>query len=77
MSKNDRTGSAFPIPFSGEAGSYEPEPGLTKREWFAGQALAGLLARGAFPPSGTIAEVGRLAYDYADVMLDEIITEGR
>ena len=40
-------------------------PGLSKREWFAGQALIGLLARGERPTEG----VARDAYSYADAMI--------
>lgn len=38
--------------------------GMTLRDWFAGQALAGLIARGYDPP-----ESGVDAYAHADAML--------
>jgi hypothetical protein len=38
-------GAAFPVNTSAghEDGAFEPHPGMTLRDWFAGQALAGLL----------------------------------
>ena len=42
------------------------ESGMTLRDWFAGQALAGLSSRGDLS-SGEIAD---LAYDTADAMME-------
>lgn len=43
--------------------------GLTRRDWFAAHALAGLTVN---PPSEmTLAELARDAFDYADAMLAE------
>ncbi len=41
--------------------------GMTLRDWFAGQALAGLLAAG--PHDCTTAEIASDAYRHADSML--------
>lgn len=63
--KNDG-GFAFPsVGGSPDAGVAWRYHGMTLRDWFAGQALAGLLANsGHFP--GNPAEA---AYRYADAML--------
>lgn len=60
----ERTGSLAGKPVYGDV-SYS---GMTLRDWFAGQALAGLCAN----PDWTSAEVrdaASEAYDYADAML--------
>ena len=41
---NKQGGAAFPIPHSNEPGAYEGEPGMSLRDWFAGQALAGKMS---------------------------------
>jgi len=43
-------------------------PGMTLRDWFAGQALAGLLSD---PEIGGIASTVEYAYKCADAMLKE------
>jgi hypothetical protein len=45
------------------------EPGMTLRDWFAGQALAGLLADSDMASTPTGFAEG--AYQYADAMLAE------
>ena len=67
MGKNDG-GPAFPMSF-GEGPSQE---GMTLRDWFAGQALAGL----ASLPTLTVKSLddepySRVAYRLADAMLAE------
>lgn len=66
-------GSAFPIQ-SGVDGILNPEPGMSLRDWFAGQALAGILAGGF---ANTIphddvnggGDAAFFAYQYADAMI--------
>jgi hypothetical protein len=43
-------------------------PGMSLRDWFAGQALVGLLADGKFLPESDD-EIGTGAYEIADAML--------
>lgn len=74
-------GSAFPLNTSNvdNAGSFAPEPGMTLRDWFAGQALASLgdwtpNHDSGTPPDWTNAsEMRRLraewSYKQADAML--------
>lgn len=52
-------GFAYPSADDG----WDTAPGMTLRDWFAGMALQGLVARG-YTPDG----VGR-AYDFADAMI--------
>ena len=64
----DTGGSAFP--FQEQAGQVQPEYGLTKREWYAGMALQGLLASkevNFFEESGQ--DIARLTYMLADAMI--------
>ena len=44
----------------------EPPSTMSLRDYFAGQALAGIVARGAWDPRSDAAES---AYEYADAML--------
>ena len=62
-------GRAFPTPHPGHEG-------MALRDWFAGQAVAGLLARGyaAAAPDFTD-DVARVAYLIADAMIMECTTE--
>lgn len=69
MSEIDSVGPAFPVTPTDNSGKIGPtEYGLTKREWYAGMALQGILSRDSiqFHKSTTIAV---WAYDYADAMV--------
>lgn len=46
--------SAFPVNTTNEPnpGAYEADPGMTLRDWFAGQALVGLLSSGKWDNCG-------------------------
>lgn len=54
---------------------FAEKPGMTLRDWFAGQALAGLLGNNIDGPNKTIeGQTGHfsgMAYAYADAMLAE------
>ena len=58
----EEDGPAFPCP------NYTRNDGLTKRDWFAGMALQGLLSRPEAHLDLTYAE---RAYEMADAMLSE------
>ena len=64
-------GPAFPVNTENVAtpGAFEPWPGLSKREWFAGQALAGLLAR--MPRDAGCDWYAAEAFAFADAMITE------
>ena len=66
--------SAFPVNDAnlGGAGAYAAEPGMTLRDYFAGQALAGLLAaKAGFGPilQGNPGAIAEACHEYADAML--------
>ena len=67
MNWAEQGGAAFPISHSNEPGAYEAETGMSLRDWFAGQALAGLLADTNV--LGSAPEVANAAYRFADAML--------
>ena len=71
MSQIDDGGPAFPRTVTIDDGidGYREikRDGMTLRDWFAGQALAGLMADGK--NSGRFADIASDAYDFADAML--------
>ena len=72
MEKINDGGPAFPQMIAGN-----DEPGMSLRDWFAGQALAGFLANPetmkALDRASAIgcAPLAKLAYEAADAMLDK------
>lgn len=62
-----------PHAFPQSASVVGPAGGMTLRDWFAGQALAGLLASPMDGPAGTLEQHGehfaRASFVYADAML--------
>jgi hypothetical protein len=69
--------AAFPLPGYNEdgPGGYPAEPGMSLRDWFAGQALAGFcsVCMGDGEPLMGAKDTARAAYNYADAMLAERI----
>ena len=68
--RKNNGGPAFPVPavFSPECGTLQGEAGMTLRDWFAGQALAGLCAQDGWDEAEQRA---RWAWKHADAMLQE------
>lgn len=66
----DDGGPAFPCDVQVEDNSgshYEEHSGLSLRDWFAGQALAGLCSQKPLPE--TPRQAAKIAYEAADAML--------
>ena len=68
--RTDDGGPAFPVPDDRDpvtgAGIREGAPGMTLRDWFAGQVLSGAAA---LPRSSDYSIRARKAYEQADAML--------
>jgi hypothetical protein len=68
MAKDDG-GSAFPInERNSDGGHFYSNLGMTLRDYFAGQALVGLIGTGG---GNYTAERARFAYEQADAMIAE------
>lgn len=62
-------GSAFPnAGYDGPDNCADPVPGMTLRDWFAGQALAGICANPNWQPTD-VSSVAQDAYAHADAMI--------
>ena len=70
MSTPTNGGPAFPEPFVPQSSGFtlNMHPGMSLRDWFAGQAMAALFARDDTFAYGR-AEIAELAYQQADAML--------
>lgn len=68
MSAKTNGGPAFPQNDSEEC---MHGPGMTIRDYFAGQALAALAGRLGYRPASAADEVARDAYLLADAMIEE------
>lgn len=72
MADRNDGGQAFPSSFVGPYGTESSKVGMTLRDWFAGQALAGMHARDTFDIGmATPEQRAALAYIDADAMLAE------
>jgi hypothetical protein len=74
MSETRDGGAAFPgkkrVTYGGDSWDWEPSSGMTLRDWFAGQALAGYFAAPHTPhQNATDAETARYLWRMADAMI--------
>ena len=69
MSTINDGGPAFPFQCQGPTTAPEIYYGMSLRDWFAGQALAGILAADSSTQSIGFVEAADLALGYADAML--------
>jgi hypothetical protein len=78
MSETNDGGPAFPLNSPSGSPEYMPaRDGMSLRDWFAGQALAGLLANGNdWPTHGQVQDAAASAYALADAMLRAREREG-
>lgn len=67
MTELDDGGTAFPRTIQRWNDTFESVDGMSLRDWFAGQALTGLLTRG---PGVEMSSRCQQAYNYADAMID-------
>jgi len=63
----DTSGPAFPVTTGSDGGCLNA--GMSLRDWFAGQALAGMCANHEF--DGNATDYARDAFSWADAMLSE------
>lgn len=60
-------GPAFPR--TGAESHTSPQPGMSLRDWFAGQASVGLLASPSTKITASSQELAEACYEFADAML--------
>lgn len=76
MSDTDNGGPAFPAAYTVGPNDdlYPPEPGMSLRDWFAGQAAAALMVSCIetvdLPTAGVAAAAAKAAYILADALLE-------
>jgi hypothetical protein len=68
MDWNEQGGAAFPVDTHSDT-PLHAEPGMSLRDWFAGQALTGILAFAIPGPEKRPENAARDAYAYADALL--------
>jgi hypothetical protein len=71
MATKDDGGPAFPIPNDDRPGAYEAHPGMTLRDWFAGQALVGINSWSPGSKPMDPAARAEWCYEQADAMIAE------
>lgn len=72
MSKTYDGGPAFPLPASRVN---NPNPGMTLRQWYAGQAMKAILANSHIDPKATSPSEGMIA-DWSFRMADAMLHAG-
>jgi hypothetical protein len=85
MSERDTSGPAFPFEYHNQTSTPQPAffqdgfinpggaqqfAGMTLRDWFAGQALAGWLSSFGPTESAKADAIARFSYEVADAMLE-------
>ena len=68
---NAEGGAAFPLAPFRKDGVMIDQPGMSLRDWFAGQALAGVMANSNIKPTETFETIANHAFAFADAMLAE------
>lgn len=74
MSKVNNGGPAFPLLGEGPNAPCFNE-GMTLRDWFAGQALAGLVASSVKAGEGAIKLLPKACVEFADALIAELAKE--
>ena len=70
--KPNNGGPAFPYRDEDGEGGFDQYSGISMRDWFAGQALNGIIAHpGMEPDDASKKGCAMLAYEYADAMIAE------
>jgi hypothetical protein len=71
MTTKDNGGPAFPVPtdMSGGEAFYLATPGMSLRDWFAGQAMGGICAHSDTWGLPDVSEIALKAYRIADAMI--------
>lgn len=59
--------TAFPLKHADD----KFNPGMTLRDYFAGQALTGIITKGLFPAPDTLKKSAEFCYEVADLLLTE------
>jgi hypothetical protein len=81
MSEKTENPPAFPTPMKDEDWEVYQHYGMTLRDWFAGQALAGMMENERFldairgSEGATPSKISHWAYKVADAMLAERVKE--
>jgi hypothetical protein len=66
-------GAAFPSQLreARDPGDHDPQGGMSLRDWFAGQALAGMTANKVTLAASDARRIPELAFAFADAMVAE------
>ena len=71
MTRKPDGGSAYPLNTANliNPGAFDPEPGMSLRDWFAGQALVGIAGPKGEAFGLSEHDSASWAYSYADAMI--------